>query len=80
MVSIEDLEIFTLLLFLGPKSSFDVFRLLSLSIIRAAANAILRILFDPLMILTSHSPQNNVFFFPLTWKISLAHNKSYFLM
>ncbi|KAJ3645645.1 hypothetical protein Zmor_023286 [Zophobas morio] len=32
---------FTLLLFLGAKSSFDVFLLLSLRIIRAAANAIL---------------------------------------
>jgi len=56
-VRIEDLEVFTLLLFLGPKSSFEVFRLLSLRIIRAAANAIVRTLFDPLMISTSHSPQ-----------------------
>jgi hypothetical protein len=55
--SIEDLEVFTLLLFLGAKSSFEVFRRLSLRIIRAAANAIVRTLFDPLMILTSHSPQ-----------------------
>jgi hypothetical protein len=42
MVSIEDLEIFTLLLFLGVKSSFEVFCLLSLRIIRAAANIIVQ--------------------------------------